>query len=178
MSGKALFLDRDGTLIIDVHHGHDPEGVVLVPGVKEAIEHARQLGYTLFLFTNQSGIGRGIFKREDAVACNQRLIELLGCGQEVFKDICIAPEHPDDPPVYRKPQPRFILESIQTNGLDPAQCYMVGDRRSDWDAGLNAGIGAVAVESGKPLDDELQRYIAEKKILHFANFPAFVETLT
>lgn len=177
MSGQALFLDRDGTLIVDVHHGHDPEGVVLLPGVQEAVRHALALGYQLFLFTNQSGIGRGYFTLQDAIACNERLIVLLGCGPDVFTDICIAPEHPDDAPEYRKPSPRFILECIERHGLDPARCTMVGDRKSDWDAGLNAGIGSVAVQSGKPLDTDLQAYIAENGIGLFPGFAEFVATL-
>ncbi len=177
MSGQALFLDRDGTLMVDAHHVHKPDDVVLLPGVKESLARVLELGYQLFLFTNQSGIGRGFFALEDAVACNEHMVELLGLGPDLFTDICIAPEHPDDAPVYRKPNPRFILESIEKHGLDPARCYMVGDRRSDWETGLNAGIRAVAVETGKPIDDDLSAFMAQKGVVRYADFPAFVTTL-
>ena len=146
---KALFLDRDGTLIIDKDYLSDPAGVELISGTTEALRAARSLGYKLFLFTNQSGIGRGYFTLADAVACNNRMIELLDLGPDVFTEICIAPESSDQPAVYRKPSPRFIHESIARHSLNPAQCWMIGDRESDLEAGLNAGIHAVAVCTGK-----------------------------
>lgn len=146
---KALFLDRDGTLIIDKDYLADPAGVELIPGVISALKRARDLGYLLFLFTNQSGIGRGYFTLADAEACNTRMLELLGLGQILFTDICIAPESADQPAVYRKPSPRFINESIARHSLDPAQCWMIGDRESDLEAGLAAGIHAAAICTGK-----------------------------
>ncbi len=146
---KALFLDRDGTLIYDKDYLSDPDEVELIPGVTTALETARDLGYLLFLFTNQSGIGRGYYSFEDAQACNQRMIEMLDLGEDLFQTICIAPEAPDQPGTYRKPSPRFILEMRAQHTLDPSQCWMVGDRESDLEAGLNGQINAVAVCTGK-----------------------------
>ena len=146
---KALFLDRDGTLIIDKDYLSDPAGVELIPGAAEALRRARELGYKLFLFTNQSGIGRGYFTLADAIACNQRMLEMLNLGDDLFSDICIAPESAGQPSLYRKPSPRFILESIARHSLDPAHCWMIGDRESDLEAGLNAGIHVAAVCTGK-----------------------------
>lgn len=148
-TAKAIFLDRDDTLIPDRPYLSDPAGVELLPGVTDALRQARALGYQLFLFTNQSGIGRGYYTLADAERCNARLVELLGLGADIFTDICIAPEAPDQPAVYRKPSPRFILESIARHRLDPAHCWMVGDRESDLLAGLNAGIRAAGVCTGK-----------------------------
>lgn len=146
---KALFLDRDGTLIVDKHYLADPAGVELIPGVTGALRQARELGYQLFLFTNQSGIGRGLHTLDDALRCNARMEELLGLPAPLFTDICIAPEAPDQESVYRKPSPRFILESIARHGLDPKHCWMVGDREADIQAGRNAGISTAAVCTGK-----------------------------
>ncbi len=146
---KALFLDRDGTIILDKHYLADPAGVELLPGAAAALQRARSLGYALFLFTNQSGIGRGLHTLDDVLRCNARMEELLGLGSPLFTDICIAPESPEQPSSYRKPSPRFILESIARHGLDPAQCWMVGDREGDIQAGLNAKIRAAAVCTGK-----------------------------
>lgn len=148
-SGRALFLDRDGTLIVDKHYLSDPDGVELIPGVADALRRARALGYQLFLFTNQSGVARGYYTLDDVLRCNRRMEELLGLPLPLFTDICIAVEGPDDPQQYRKPSPRFILESIKRHALDPAQCWMVGDREADVDAGLAAGIRPAAVCTGK-----------------------------
>jgi histidinol phosphatase-like enzyme len=81
---------------------------------------------------------------EAVEAVNARLARLLGAESGPFFDgVCVAPEHPDDPPVYRKPCPRYILETIAARGLAPEACAMVGDRTSDLQAGVNAGIRAV-----------------------------------
>ena len=146
---KALFLDRDGTLILDRHYLADPAGVEIIPGVPEALRRAKTLGYQLFLFTNQSGVSRGLYTLDEVLCCNVRMEELLGLPLPLFTDICIATEGPDEPQRYRKPSPRFILESIARHALDPKQCWMVGDREADVEAGLNANIRAAAVCTGK-----------------------------
>ncbi len=75
---RALFLDRDGTLIVDKVYLADPAGVELIPGAAEGLRRARSLGFKLFLFTNQSGIGRGLHTMEDTQRVNARMEELLG----------------------------------------------------------------------------------------------------
>lgn len=144
---RAVFLDRDGTLIEDAHYLSDPGGVVLLPGVQEAVARARAAGVPMFLFTNQSGIARGLLTLDDVEAVNRRMIKMLGCGDDVFADICIAPEHPDDTPRYRKPSPRFIQETLARRRIDRAGAWMVGDSPVDWEAGLNAGISVAAIAS-------------------------------
>ncbi len=64
-SRRALFLDRDGTLILDKHYLFDPAGVELIPGVAGALQRATSLGYQLFLFTNQAGVARGLHSLDD-----------------------------------------------------------------------------------------------------------------
>jgi D-glycero-D-manno-heptose 1,7-bisphosphate phosphatase len=146
---RGIFLDRDGTLSLDKHYLADPAGVELIAGVPEALRRAKELGYDLFLFTNQSGIGRGIYTLDDTLRCNRRMEELLGLPAPVFTDTCIAPEAPDQPQQYRKPSPRFILESIARHGLDPAQTWMVGDNKADVAAGTAAGVKVAVVCTGK-----------------------------
>lgn len=173
---KALFLDRDGTLIVDVPYLADPARVELLPGVREGFIRARALGYRLFLFTNQSGVGRGYFTLDDALRCNARMVELLDLGPDVFAGSCIAPETPDQPSLYRKPSPRFILEMIAAHGLDPTKCVMVGDRESDVRAGLNAGTRAAGVCTGEYDEATWQRLAIPGVTVH-ADFGAFAKTL-
>ncbi|HEU5078323.1 MAG TPA: HAD-IIIA family hydrolase [Opitutaceae bacterium] len=174
---KALFLDRDGTLIVDKHYLADPAGVELLPGVVEGLRRARDLGYKLFLFSNQSGIGRGYFTMDAALAVNRRMEELIGLGQPLFTGVCLAPESPDQPPEYRKPSPRFILEMIATHRLDPAQCTMVGDRETDIEAGLNAKIHVAGLCNGK-LDTNGWAKFGFKDLPLFSDFSHFAAALT
>ncbi len=174
---KALFLDRDGTLIIDKVYLADPAGVEVIPGTAAALRRARTLGYQLFLFTNQSGIGRGYHTIEDTHRVNARLEEMLGLPAPVFDGVCIAPEGPGEPLVYRKPSPRFILETIERHGLDPAACWMVGDAASDLAAAAAAGIRAAAVRTGK-IDPALLPEVAAGRVPVFPDLAAFVATLS
>jgi D-glycero-D-manno-heptose 1,7-bisphosphate phosphatase len=173
---KALFLDRDGTLILDKNYLSDPAGVELIAGAADALQRARSLGYRLFLFTNQSGIARGLHTLDDVLRCNTRMEELLGLPLPIFTDICIATEGPDEPPRYRKPSPRFILESIARHALDSRHCWMVGDREGDIDAGLNAGINAAAVCTGKH-DAAAWAAIGRPRVPVFPSIVEFVASL-
>ncbi|MBI3885519.1 MAG: HAD-IIIA family hydrolase [Opitutae bacterium] len=144
---KALFLDRDGTLIVHRDYLADPAGVELLPGVRATLHAALADGYRLFLFTNQSGVARGYYTMAAVEACNARLLELLALPAPGFSGLCVAPEAPDGPKVYRKPSPRFILEMIAAHDLVPAQSWMIGNHLSDVQAGLNAGIPAALVHA-------------------------------
>lgn len=165
----AVFFDRDGTLIRDTGYLHDPALVELLPGVKETLHELRARGFLLFLFTNQSGVARGYFAMDDVRAVNLRLSHLLGDCDEFFDGVCVAPEHPDEPPVYRKPCPRYILETLEQSGLSPADCFMIGDRTSDLEAGLNAGITPLRY-FGDLDDAKAARFAEEKGIRSFSDF--------
>ena len=175
---KALFLDRDGTLILDKVYLADPAGVELIPGTGAALARARSLGYKLFLFTNQSGIGRGLHTIEDTHRVNARMEEMLGLPHPVFDGICIAPDWPAQPGGYRKPSPRFILETLAADSsLDPAQCWMVGDSAADIGAARAAKIKVAAVQTGK-IDPSTMPEVMRQRVPIFPNFPAFVATLS
>lgn len=174
----ALFLDRDGTLIFDKDYLHEPEKVELIPGVREAVHALLEVGCKLFLLTNQSGIGRGYFTMEEYEKCHARFVELLGVPAGAFVACGIAPEAPEQPSKYRKPKPDFILEQLNAfPALNPKRCRMVGDRMSDWQCGLNAGITSVAVETGKPIDAGTRAWLAENEVPLYADFGEFVRSL-
>lgn len=173
---KALFLDRDGTLIIDKVYLADPAGVELLPGAAEGLQRARFLGYKLFLFTNQSGIARGLHTLEDTLRVNARLEELLALPSPAFAGVCIAPEMPGQSSLYRKPSPRFIVEKIAEHRLDPQRCWMVGDSAADIGAGLGARINVAVVRTGK-VDPTTLPEVANGTVPVFENFGAFAATL-
>lgn len=173
---RALFLDRDDTLVRDAGYMSRPEQIEPLPGVAKALRDARAAGFRLHLVTNQSGIGRGYYTMADALACNRRLEELLGI---VFDGVCIAPERPDEPSRYRKPSPAYLQERIAADGLDPAASWMVGDKVSDLECGLAAGVRAALVArgaAGAPREDAAA-FAAAHGIPVFPDFPAFVRDL-
>lgn len=140
-SHKAgIFFDRDGTLIEDCNYLSDPAKICLLPGVKTALKQLKKRPCLFFLFTNQSGIGRGFFTYEVVERCHQRMLELLEETSDFFTQICIAPGTPDNPDPYRKPSPKFILECLAKYQLNPDKCWMIGDKPSDIQAGVNAHI--------------------------------------
>jgi len=179
MARAALFLDRDGTLIRHVHYLHNPTEVELLPGVAAALAQAKKLGYLLFLHTNQSGVGRGMFTLEQAEACNRRMVELIGLGDDVFAGICTAPESPTQPRVYRKPSPKFAQEMAAKHGLDLARCWMVGDYAVDVETAFATGMRAVLLEGG---DVDAAPLVAwrnlGREVIPHASLAKFVETLS
>jgi D-glycero-D-manno-heptose 1,7-bisphosphate phosphatase len=178
MSRAALFLDRDGTLIRHIAYIHEPERVELMPGVREALARARELGYLLFMHTNQSGVGRGMFTLAQAEACNARVVELLGLGAGVFDGVCTAPEAPWAPVEYRKPSPRFAREMAEKYGLDLARSWMVGDHANDVETGLAAGMQAAALEGEHLRDEHFAKWrAAGLKVPCYPTLAAFVGTL-
>ena len=143
----ALFLDRDGTLIEDLHYLSDPNKVRLLPGVRECLSSLKKDGWLFFLFSNQSGIRRGLCTLEQVNACNQRMLELIGLGQDLFAKTCLALGTSEEPCEYRKPSPKFILECLEGFCLDPNFCWMIGDKETDVEAGQRAGIRTILMQT-------------------------------
>lgn len=145
----GIFLDRDGTLIEDRGYLSDPKEVRLLPGVKETLKRLKSTSCLFFLFTNQSGVGRGFFTLEDVQHCNRRMLDLLDGGTNFFTQVCIATGTPDSLDPYRKPSPRFISECLAEYHLNPDKCWMIGDKISDVQAGVNAHIHTIFLGKSK-----------------------------
>jgi D-glycero-D-manno-heptose 1,7-bisphosphate phosphatase len=171
---KALILDRDGTLIEHVPYLHDPSLIRVLPGVREGLRAALDAGVVLYLHTNQSGVGRGMFSLVQAEACNVRLIELLDLGEAPFERICMAPEAPEAPAVYRKPSPRFAHEIMAEQGYAAGELCYVGDRGSDIETAHASGTRAVGVATGL---DDLASELRAAGLSHYPVFPSFREAI-
>lgn len=137
---RAVFLDRDGTLIEEKVYLADPANVVVYPDAGPALRRLMDAGFLLFIVTNQSGIGRGYYTEADMRCVNARLSELLAPDGVRFEKIYFAPEHPDAPSRGRKPSPQFLFDARDEFGVDLAQSYMVGDKLIDLECGWNAGV--------------------------------------
>lgn len=135
---RAVFLDRDGTLIEDKDYLHRPEEVVILPGAVDALKRLQQAGFLLIMVTNQSGIGRGYFALKDCDHVHEHLQRAFGKAGVRFAKIYIAPEAPDRPSRGRKPSPQFLFDARDEFGIDLAQSYIIGDKLIDLECGWNA----------------------------------------
>jgi len=148
MSNRAVFLDRDGTIMEDANYVGEVERVVLIPSAGTALRRLRDAGYKLFVITNQSGVARGYFSSEAVEQIHAHLDEQFGAAGVTFDRYFVCPHHPEDNCNCRKPKPKFLLEAANEYKLDLARCFMIGDRPSDIQAGINAGARTVLVLTG------------------------------
>lgn len=137
---RALFLDRDGTLIADRHYLHRPEEVEFLPGAVVALRRLRDAGFALVVVTNQSGVGRGYFTMEDVDRVHAHISRVCEAMGVRFEGFYTAPEAPDQPSRGRKPSPQFLFDARDSLGIDLAGSFMVGDKMVDLEAGWNAGV--------------------------------------
>jgi D-glycero-D-manno-heptose 1,7-bisphosphate phosphatase len=137
---RAIFLDRDGTMIAEANYLRDPDQVKIFPATRTGLKKLGDAGFRLFIVSNQSGVGRGYFTMEDVEKVNERLLgELAHDGIRIEK-IYVAPEKPEDPSRGRKPSPQFLLDARDEFGLDLAESFMIGDKLIDLECGWNAGV--------------------------------------
>lgn len=152
---RALFLDRDGTLIVEKQYLHDPALVEVFPGAVTALKRVADAGFQLFIVTNQSGVGRGYFTLADVDRVNARVVEEFARAGVAFQKIYIAPEAPDQPSRGRKPSPQFLFDARDEFGIDLTRSYLIGDKLIDLECGWNAGVRAsILVRTGYGAETE------------------------
>ncbi|NOY82689.1 MAG: HAD family hydrolase [Kiritimatiellaeota bacterium] len=144
-SRKAVFLDRDGTLVADRGYLADPEGIELLPGVAEGLAALLKAGFLLVVVTNQSGVGRGMFPMTAVEAQHQRLKQLLTDQHVELAGIEVCPHCPEDHCDCRKPAPGMLLRAARRLHLDLDSSFLVGDKCSDIQAGAAVGCRGVLV---------------------------------
>jgi len=137
---RAIFLDRDGTLIVEKNYLSRPEDVEIFPATPAGLKRLCDAGFKLFIISNQSGIGRGYFTLADVERVNQHLRRELARRGIHFEKIYLAPEKPDEPSHGRKPSPQFLFDARDEFGLNLADSFVIGDKLSDLECGWNAGV--------------------------------------
>lgn len=154
MSRRAVFLDRDGTLIYDRGYLADPAGVELLPDTLAALRLLRARGLALVLVTNQSGVGRGMFSHGAVAAVHRRLAELLAAQAIVLDGVYYCPHAPWDGCDCRKPRPGMLLRAARDLDLDLERSFMAGDKLDDVAAGRRAGCRTALLSSPTPASAE------------------------
>lgn len=156
----ALFLDRDGVVVEEVHYLHQPEDVRFLSGAVALIAEANKRGIPVILVTNQAGIARGRFQWPNFIAVQEKIIDDLAGAGAFVNAVFACPHHGDGKPPFdtadhpwRKPNPGMLLAAAERLPLDLAKSWMIGDKASDIGAARNAGLeGAVHVLTGHGKD--------------------------
>lgn len=152
IGGPAIFLDRDGVLIEDTGYVSDPEPIILLPGVGEALRRLRAAGYRLVVTTNQAGVALGKFTLPTLAATHDRLVALLAEEEVVLDGIFYCPHHGKYHVApyniacdHRKPDAGMLRSAAAALGIDLSTSWMIGDRESDVQAGQSAGCRAIRI---------------------------------
>ncbi|HEX6546351.1 MAG TPA: HAD family hydrolase [Bryobacteraceae bacterium] len=147
-SRKAFFLDRDGTLIVDRGYIRRTEDIELFPDTIGTLQELQTRGFLLVVVSNQSGIARGLITNEEARAVSEAFCRILRENGIIIASARFCPHLPDAGCECRKPRPGMLLEAGRALGIDFSQSYMVGDRRTDCEAGAAVGCTPVLLEPG------------------------------
>ncbi len=152
----ALFLDRDGCVVVEAHYLHKVEDVEIISGAADVIARANALEIAVVIVTNQAGIGYGYFDWPDFLQVQEKILSELAKVNAQVDGVYACPfhikgkppyDHPDHP--ARKPNPGMILAAAEELNLDLEKSWIVGDRAGDLQAGLNAGLfGGIQVATG------------------------------
>lgn len=145
---KAVFLDRDGTLIEEVNFLSTVEETRLFPFTVEALRILSDAGYDFVVVTNQSGVARGLFDGDAVNAIHNKIQNELRLHGLSIASFHFCPHMPDAGCECRKPATGMIEQALQVNDYDLAESWVIGDKQLDVDLGHNAGARSVLVRTG------------------------------
>lgn len=140
---STLFLDRDGVINVDTGYVSEPSQVALMDGAAEMIKAFNKAGWPVIVVSNQSGIGRGYFSRAVAISVQDRIEELLeqaGCWLDAVFLCADSPGGSTDLATWRKPNPGMLLTAAHLFGVSLRSSIIVGDKKSDMQAGALAHL--------------------------------------
>lgn len=151
MARKAVFLDRDGTIIEDPGYLHEPDKVRLLPGAGQAVKRLNEAGFLVVSTSNQSGIARGLYTVVDYEAVQQRLGALLTAQGARLDGAYYCPHHPrfTGPCDCRKPGLKQFRDAAAALDIDLAESWWVGDRLTDVQPAAELGGKAILVATGE-----------------------------
>ncbi|MBI1883879.1 MAG: D-glycero-beta-D-manno-heptose 1,7-bisphosphate 7-phosphatase [Chlamydiae bacterium] len=157
VKNRGIFLDRDGTLNEDIGYISKIENFHLIAGVKPALLLLKEMGFKLFVVTNQSGVGRGIIAEEMLKSIHHRMVEEFQKDGIELDAISYCPHRPEEKCLCRKPQPKMLKDLAKRYGIDLKKSYLIGDKISDVLTGKNASCKTILLLSeneGVNLDED------------------------
>jgi len=145
---KAIFIDRDGTLVYDPGYVHKIEDFKFIPKAVDALKLLSEKDFKFIIITNQSGIGRGYYTEEDFLRFNNHLINELLKNKIRIEKTYYCPHRPEEPCDCRKPSIKYIEDAKKEFNIDLKKSYVIGDHPCDIEMGKKAGCKAIYVLTG------------------------------
>ena len=152
---RALFLDRDGTLVEPRHYPSRPDDLILQAGIGPLLRAFQDADWELVVITNQSGLARGYFTEDDLEKMHGWLREMLGAWGVELNSIQFCPHHVEGVVPHlamacecRKPEPGMLLNAARERNIDLSRSWMIGDILDDIEAGNRAGCRTALVDLG------------------------------
>ena len=156
---KAIFIDKDGTLIHDIPYNVDVSRITFTGGAIEALQQWKRLGYLLVIISNQSGIARDYFTEEDMEKVKDFIVARLAQHQIILNGFYYCPHYPEGiNKKYaiacdcRKPLPGLILKAAEDLNIDIKSSWMIGDSLHDVEAGNRAGCRTIYIHDANEIE--------------------------
>ncbi|HWW21497.1 MAG TPA: HAD family hydrolase [Steroidobacteraceae bacterium] len=145
VSGRAVILDRDGTMVVDRQYLSDPDGLMFLPGAAEGLRSIYEQGYRLIVITNQSGVGRGMFSIQTVRQMNVRLMEMVRQAGARLEGVYYCPHRPEEHCSCRKPGTQLMRDAASELGFEPRRAIVIGDKISDVEFGRQSGATTMLI---------------------------------
>lgn len=145
---KAIFIDKDGTLIKDVPYNVDPSLIRFEDYAFESMKSLQLKGYLVFIISNQPGIGLGRFEEKDLEVVKEKIARSFSENELILDGFYYCPHRPNEGCNCRKPKPGLILKAAEENNIELSQSWMIGDILNDVEAGTSAGCKTVLIDNG------------------------------
>jgi D-glycero-D-manno-heptose 1,7-bisphosphate phosphatase len=159
--GKAVFLDRDGTIVEDTGHLHERNKVRFLPGVDKAVRRLKENGFKVIIVTNQAGVAKGYYTEDTVREINAYVLGLLAQKGAIIDAIYYCPHHTEGvveqyrKACYcRKPNPGMLERAATDFGIDFSQSFVIGDHLTDIEAGRRVGCQTILLASAEPVRDQ------------------------
>lgn len=157
---KAVFLDRDGVINYDgnEYYTYRVEDFTINEGVIEALQLLRKKGYLLIIISNQGGIGKGLYIKEDTERLHNYMLDILRQNNIELDEIYYCPHYPDSSNcLCRKPDSLMVEKALARFHIDPKQSYFIGDREKDVEVAVKTGVNPIKIEA----NENIMKYVEQ-----------------
>ncbi|MFC2019510.1 D-glycero-alpha-D-manno-heptose-1,7-bisphosphate 7-phosphatase [Chloroflexota bacterium] len=155
MANRAVFIDRDGTIVEDVNYCRSPEDLRLFSTTAKAIKLLNINAFKIILITNQSGVARGYFTEDTLVQIHHKMEEELSKAGAHIDAIYYCPHHPEDNCDCRKPKPKLVLQAAKTYDIDLDHSFVVGDDDKDILLGKSVGCNTILINNSPSINQNV-----------------------